>query len=84
MNGRVADADSVGLVIITEISNVDIVTARGNGTASVAADADIVVPGGTINKGTVTKRYVAITSGVANESIGAKPGVAVARSVVIQ
>ena len=50
MNCRVTDSDRVRLVIITEIGNIDIVTAGRNRTASVAADGDIVVPGSTIKK----------------------------------
>jgi hypothetical protein len=84
VNCRVADPDSVGLVIVTEIANIDIVTARRNRTAGGAADGNIVVPGGTIKQGAVTKRCVAVPGSIANEGIGAKPGVAVSRSVVIQ
>ena len=49
VNCRVADPDSVGFVIVTEIANIDIVTSRRNRTASVAADGDIVVSGSTIS-----------------------------------
>ena len=83
-NRRVTYPDGVRLVIHAGISNIDIVTARGNRTARITANGDIVVPADTIKEGAVAEGRVAVTAVIAEERVTASRTVAVATGVVLE